>query len=187
MDPKAVSAHYTHMKHIYLHLVAGVAATFGLGASTACAQQTQESDEPVVIEEAADPDWNDQPQTSGSWFYEREGNETFALFGQSPDAPVAIIRCDLATSEVGIGRFGTITEGDNMLLRIRTETQSQSFKATPKGNVAGLMGVEFESRNPLLDAMAITQGRFALEVEGNDALYLPAWAEVTRVIEDCRQ
>ena len=39
---------------------------------------------------------------------------------------------------------------------------------------------------PLLDAMAITRGRFAVEVEGEPGLYVPAWAEVTRVIEDCR-
>jgi len=38
----------------------------------------------------------------------------------------------------------------------------------------------------LLDAMALSKGRFAVELEGEAALYLPAWAEVSRVIEDCR-
>ncbi|MGE5953581.1 MAG: hypothetical protein ACM308_08200 [Qipengyuania vulgaris] len=41
-------------------------------------------------------------------------------------------------------------------------------------------------KSPLLDAMALTKGRFAVETPGLPTLYLPAWAEVTRVIEDCR-
>ena len=40
--------------------------------------------------------------------------------------------------------------------------------------------------DPLLDAMAITKGRFAVAAPGEPTLYLPAWAEVSRVIEDCR-
>jgi len=38
----------------------------------------------------------------------------------------------------------------------------------------------------LLDAMALARGRFAVEVAGYPALYLPNWAEVARVVEDCR-
>ncbi len=53
----------------------------------------------------------------------------------------------------------------------------------PKGSG---YSVSLNPRDPLLDAMAITRGRFAVEVEGETPLYLPAWAEVTRVIEDCR-
>jgi hypothetical protein len=38
----------------------------------------------------------------------------------------------------------------------------------------------------LLDAMAYTKGRFAVEAGGMEALYVPAWPEVVRVIDDCR-
>ena len=42
------------------------------------------------------------------------------------------------------------------------------------------------ARDPLLDAMAFSKGRFAVEVAGLPTLYLPSWIEVSRVIEDCR-
>jgi hypothetical protein len=34
--------------------------------------------------------------------------------------------------------------------------------------------------------MAYSRGRFAVEINGLPTLYLPSWAEVGRVIEDCR-
>ncbi len=48
------------------------------------------------------------------------------------------------------------------------------------------MAVAIPARDPILDAMALTKGRFAIEAQGTQTLYIPAWAEVTRVIEDCR-
>ena len=42
------------------------------------------------------------------------------------------------------------------------------------------------ARDPLLDAMAFSRGRFAVEVSGGPTLVVPAYPEVTRVIEDCR-
>ena len=49
-----------------------------------------------------------------------------------------------------------------------------------------IVAADLEPSDTLLDAMAITKGRFSVEVEGTDTLYLPAWVEVSRVIEDCR-
>jgi hypothetical protein len=34
--------------------------------------------------------------------------------------------------------------------------------------------------------MALSKGRFAVQTLGLPALYIPAWPEITRVIEDCR-
>jgi len=33
--------------------------------------------------------------------------------------------------------------------------------------------------------MALSKGRFAVETQGLETLYVPAWPEMTRVIEDC--
>ena len=70
-------------------------------------------------------------------------------------------------------------------MRIRTETGDRIFNAAP---IAGTnaVSITLNADDPLLDAMAITKGRFAVELEGASTLYLPSWAEVTRVIEDCR-
>ncbi len=72
------------------------------------------------------------------------------------------------------------------MMRIRTETTARSILANPVPGQSNLIAVRLRGSDPLLDAMAITKGRFAVETGGLQTLYLPAWAEVTRVIEDCR-
>ena len=66
-----------------------------------------------------------------------------------------------------------------------TTTSTRRLLALAADPVAGA-SVALAVRDPLLDAMAFSRGRFMLEVAGFPALYLPAWAEVGRVIEDCR-
>jgi hypothetical protein len=56
----------------------------------------------------------------------------------------------------------------------------------PARSPAGWLVVVLTARDPLLDAMAFSRGRFALEAAGLETLYLPAWPELSRVIEDCR-
>ncbi|MDJ0641685.1 MAG: hypothetical protein QNJ15_02605 [Erythrobacter sp.] len=137
-----------------------------------------------VIDEPRYENYLDAPQTLGTWTYETESAETFALFGTSIASPVAIIRCDRSTGLVGIGRFGSSAQ--RATIRIRTETGVHTLQGTPRNGGVPLVAAEVNARDPMLDAMAITKGRFALETEGLRTLYLPAWAEVTRVIEDCR-
>jgi hypothetical protein len=69
------------------------------------------------------------------------------------------------------------------LVTIRTETATRTLAAVPADRE---MTVSLVAGDPLLDAMALSKGRFALESEGLPPLSLPSWAEVTRVIEDCR-
>ncbi len=71
-------------------------------------------------------------------------------------------------------------------MRIRTETADAFSMRTPAGGGASLSFGEHPAGDPLLDAMALSKGRFAVETQGMPTLYLPSWAEVTRVIEDCR-
>ncbi|RYD43903.1 MAG: hypothetical protein EOP63_07810, partial [Sphingomonadales bacterium] len=42
------------------------------------------------------------------------------------------------------------------------------------------------NRDPRLDRIAFSRGRFALEMPGGGALTLPVQSEIGRVIEDCR-
>lgn len=51
---------------------------------------------------------------------------------------------------------------------------------------AGGVSASLAPRDPILDAIAYSRGRFMLELPGNPPLYLPSWPELTRVIEDCR-
>ena len=71
-------------------------------------------------------------------------------------------------------------------MSISTETTTRQLQITGIGNATPVFGVSLDPNDPILDAMAITKGRFAVGVEGERTLYLPAWTEVSRVIEDCR-
>lgn len=179
------------MKPICLQFMAALAATFALGTGAACAQQGETSQEaqgsaaailPVV--EGAE-NWLDAPQTPGDWAYAAQGNETVAYFGDrdQPEERHFMIRCDRGTGQVWLARASRATEA--VAMRIRTETRAEMLLAEPLP-MTGLVAVSLPAHARLLDAMAVTKGRFAIEVEGMEPLYIPAWAEVTRVIEDCR-
>jgi hypothetical protein len=70
-------------------------------------------------------------------------------------------------------------------LRVLTEMREGSLVTRP-AQTDGSLIAELPSRDPLLDAMAFSKGRFAIETPGLPTLYIPSWPEVTRVIEDCR-
>ncbi|HYI48963.1 MAG TPA: hypothetical protein VEX35_10910 [Allosphingosinicella sp.] len=46
--------------------------------------------------------------------------------------------------------------------------------------------VDLPPSDPLLEQIAFSRGRFLVQAEGAGALILPAWAELARVVEDCR-
>jgi len=58
--------------------------------------------------------------------------------------------------------------------------------ASPVAGPPAALAVSLAARDPLLDAMAFSRGRFAVETAGLPTLYVPSWTEVSRVIEDCR-
>lgn len=69
---------------------------------------------------------------------------------------------------------------------IRTETANRILNAQPTEDDVPFVSASVAATDPILDAMALSKGRFAVETPGIITLYLPAWAEVSRVIEDCR-
>ncbi len=214
MDEDCVSAHCCRMKAIYFNAIGAVVLTFGIAACVPSSSPPPASvpiqtsappprpapaptpspgptptpaPAPTPAPTLAQPDFEnylDAPQTPGTWRYLTEPDETFALFGTSVDNAQAIIRCDRNTRMVGIGRFGS--NSATAAMQVRTETRSTILQGSTRSSGRPLVAAELSARDPLLDAMAITKGRFALEASGMPTLYLPAWAEVTRVIEDCR-
>jgi len=93
------------------------------------------------------------------------------------------MRCDPATRSVQIERSETGAPMTGTTLTIRTQTQTRAFTAIRQ---ASSLSVNLPSRDSLLDAMAFSRGRFAVEAPGIPALLIPSWTEVSRVIEDCR-
>ena len=72
-------------------------------------------------------------------------------------------------------------------MTVLTTSQTRPLSAALVGNgPLAHAAVTLTGRDGLLDAMAFSRGRFAVEVAGAPTLYVPAWPEVSRVIEDCR-
>jgi hypothetical protein len=130
-------------------------------------------------------DWADAPQSRGDWFYVARPPFSYAVFGASETDFGFVMRCDPAAHSIAIGRVSAAMEGRPM--RILTESTVRLLTGMPRqGSIEHLIATDLAAGDPLLDAMAISKGRFAVEVAGEPTLYLPSWPEVTRVIEDCR-
>ncbi len=126
----------------------------------------------------APQNWIDAPQTPGDWSYTPSPAGGTALFGL-PGAPVLTLRCDRNGGAVEIMRPGAAANG----MRILTEFGVQAVQTSP---AQGGAVARINAQDRLLDSMAFSKGRFGVETGGQPTLYIPAWPEVTRVIEDCR-
>lgn len=139
---------------------------------------------PQVVTPVYD-DWMDAPQTPGDWFYAAIPPYTYAAYGPAATQPIASIRCDRANRVVSIGRTSAQTVSQPMT--IRTESADRTFVAEPRqGSVEHLLAADLPAHDSFLDAIAFSKGRFMIEVAGEPALQLPAWPEISRVIDDCR-
>lgn len=121
--------------------------------------------------------WSDAPQTPGDWRYAAG----IASFGKPGAAPLLSLRCDRLRGAVTIGRTGG--SPDPVAMTIRTEATDRSLQTLLQGSE---LVATVSAGDPILDAMAFSKGRFAVEVPGLAPLYVPSWPEVIRVIEDCR-
>jgi len=127
--------------------------------------------------------WMDAPLTPGAWEYEDNLDNSVAEFGDR-SGTAFVLWCDRQTRVVGMDRPVTSVINQQPTVSIRTETVSRQLPLQAIHN--GSLTVQLRANDPLLDAMALSKGRFAVEVDGLPTLYLPSYAEVSRVIEDCR-
>lgn len=124
--------------------------------------------------------WMDAPQTPGDWYYEAGA----ARFAPPQSEALLVLRCDRVARTVDVVRTGSPPAATQMT--IRTETMERGVSAAPVGGPLPTLVARIPARDPLLDAMAFSKGRFAVEAPGLATLYVPSYPEVTRVIEDCR-
>ncbi|MEO0591104.1 MAG: hypothetical protein AAFZ11_11165 [Pseudomonadota bacterium] len=150
-----------------------------LASVAACASEAQ----PAPSDEGVYENYLDAPQTPGTWTYEDEPAESLGLYGIPDPAHPFVIRCDKRAKRIGLAR-STTREGPLTMVLTAETTTRQLVAQTVEGY--GLVAVDLDPKDPLIDAMAITKGRFVVELEGEPTLYIPAWTEFSRVIEDCR-
>lgn len=185
------------MKATYLYAAGAIALTFGLAACVPSTQPPAPAPPPVqrpaptpaptpppVVQEPRYDSYLDAPQTPGTWRYESGASGNLAVFVGSDGNGEFLLSCNRQGAQIGFWRAGTSDRPRTM--RIVTETTDRMLQVVQAEDTNPYLTTNISARDPLLDAMAITKGRFAVEVEGLRTLYLPAWAEVSRVIEDCR-
>lgn len=127
--------------------------------------------------------WMDAPATAGDWSYGTNGTASFARFAAGTGAPRFTLACQPSARRVTLMRHEASASPANAMT-IRAEEGARALTAQRSGDRSALEAA-LPANDPLLAAMAFSKGRFAVEAEGLPTLYLPAWAEVTRVIEDC--
>ena len=138
----------------------------------------------VPVQQVPPADWIDAPQTPGDWTYRALNGGSQALFGVPASGVRFAMNCTLATRTITLSRAGQVA--GTVPMRILTETQTRLIDARSVGDTQPGVAASLNARDPLLDAMAFSKGRFGVETAGLPTLYLPAWPEVSRVIEDCR-
>ena len=136
---------------------------------------------PAVPQAPPSANWMDAPATPGDWRFAAQGTRSEASFWSAGRAPMLRLRCEADTRRIVLSLPESGARSPAVTLR--TETLTRTLAAQPAGRetLAAL-----DPSDPLLDAMALSKGRFAVEADGLPTLYLPSWAEVSRVIEDCR-
>ncbi len=126
-------------------------------------------------------DWRDVPITPGDWRWSMEGGQSVARFGNG----LLVLRCDIARRTVSLSRPGGSGE-EAVPLTVLTSSTTRQLSATALPGPPPSLTASFSGSDRLLDAIAFSRGRFAVETAGMPTLYVPSWPEVSRVVEDCR-
>ncbi|MFN4356901.1 hypothetical protein [Sphingopyxis alaskensis] len=116
------------------------------------------------------PGWEDRAVDRGAWRYDA-ASRTAAFVPTASASPLLTMACSGGGIRLTAALDGAVS------LRTSAGTDQLRFE---RGSAT------LPSRDPRLDRIAFSRGRFALETPGGGALTLPVQAEIGRVIEDCR-
>jgi hypothetical protein len=106
-----------------------------------------------------------------------EGGQSVARFAGG----ALVLRCDRTAGVITLQRAGEASGPEPMT--ITTSVGVHTLSASPQ---TGALSVTLPARDPVIDEMIFSRGRFAVEAPGLSPLYVPSWPEVGRVAEDCR-
>ena len=124
--------------------------------------------------------------TPGLWTYQAVPGGSAARFIDATGIARFTIECSRATRRVTISRTSASAAPT---LFVWTTDASRTLGVRFEPNAMRL-AVELAARDPLLDGMAYSRGRFAVTTAGTgraaETLIMPAWPEAARTIEDCR-
>jgi hypothetical protein len=132
-------------------------------------------------------DWRDVPLTPGTWaWHGAPGQASIAQFLVPGQQATFAMRCDFATRTVRFSRAGSVT-AQAAAMKITSSFSAFTLPAANGGGQPSAIVAQTSARDPHLDQMAFSRGRFTVDIAGLPQLVLPAWPETARVIEDCRK
>jgi hypothetical protein len=126
--------------------------------------------------------WTDWPIEAGVWSYAKDDRGSIARFGAVGKDAIVMLRCDKGRARLYLSRAATA--GGSMT--VRTSSTSKAVPMQPTGAPSPYVASELVVSDPMLDAMAFSRGRIALELPGAQNIAIPIWSEIGRVTEDCR-
>jgi hypothetical protein len=119
---------------------------------------------------------------AGSWAYSATPDGSEATFSNESRNAKLTIRCTRSTRRIG---FLKAASAASPTMWIWTSSQTKSLPATYDA-ATGRVDAELAAYDPFLDAIVSSRGRIGFSTSGLEALVVPPWPEVPRVIEDCR-
>jgi hypothetical protein len=160
-----------------------IVAALALSATTSLQAQTTAPTAPVAAPAVTAPpiDLSTASPIDGTWVYS-VGSSSEATFVSASAQPQVTIHCSVAVRQVTISKPAGAAAP---FLNVWTSTQTRNLAATYNAATARISGV-VNAYDPLLDAIAFSRGRIAFSVSGQPPLVVPAWADIARVVEDCR-
>lgn len=119
---------------------------------------------------------------AGDWAYSPTNDGSQAVFANSGGQPQLTIRCTKSTRRVALLKPASSASPS---MWVWTSSQKKSLPASYNAST-GQVSVELGAYDPLLDAIVSSRGRVGFSTSGLEALVVPPWADIARVIEDCR-
>ena len=127
-------------------------------------------------------DFANAPAATGSWGYQPAPGGSSARFLDTGAIARLTIQCTRATRRVNISQTSA---APSATLFVWTSSLSRNLAAKFEPN-AMRVSAELAAMDPLLDAIAFSRGRVAVQLAGSQPLVIPASPEAARVVEDCR-
>jgi hypothetical protein len=192
-NPLALRPHFDHkgfMQRLFPLLLGGIAVASCVGPPPAPQPVAVPKPQPKTVAPAPQPPavtqpaghWLDWPAAPGSWVYRRDDRGSIALYGPAGADALVTLRCDKGRNSLFLSRAGSA----GGQLTVRTSSTSKTLAVQPTGGTPAYVAAALTPTDPILDAMAYSRGRIALEVNGTQNVAIPVWSEIGRVIEDCR-
>jgi hypothetical protein len=128
------------------------------------------------------PDLSTATPIAGNWTYAATTDGSEAVFANASAIPQLWVHCTRATRRVTIAKPAS---GAAPFLNIWTSSLTRNI-ASSFNPATGRLTIDLAATDPLLDALVASRGRIGFSVAAQPALVVPAWAELARVIEDCR-